>query len=78
MANLRCSKCGSDAGFLIETSDKKVLQVKGRLPTDRILKTVLCTCTYCNNTWDHVPITLMDKNLDAAVKAGESKLVRQV
>ncbi|HET6399388.1 MAG TPA: hypothetical protein VFH47_07530 [Candidatus Thermoplasmatota archaeon] len=75
MVNLRCAKCGSDSGFLIETSDKKVLTVKGKLPTDRILKTVLCTCMYCNNHWDHVPITLTDKALDNAVKASEKKLV---
>ena len=58
MVLLRCSKCGSDAGFLIETADRKTLEVKAKLPMERILKTVLVTCTYCNNRWDHVPISL--------------------
>lgn len=66
---LRCSKCGSDAGFLIETQDRKVLDVKGRLPVDRIKKAVLVTCTYCNNRWDHAPITVVDANIDAAVRS---------
>jgi hypothetical protein len=67
MVQLRCSKCGSDAGFLIQTSDKKVLEVPGKLSVDRIKKTVLVTCTYCNNNWDHVPISLTDKSVDQAM-----------
>lgn len=69
MVLLRCSKCGSDAGFLIETSDKKTLVVKGKLPLERILKTVLVTCTYCNTRWDHVPISLKNKEDEFAVPA---------
>ena len=73
---LRCSKCGSDSGFLIETQDRKVLDVKGRLPVDRIKKAVLVTCTYCNNRWDHAPIMVVDVNIDAAVRASaERKIV---
>lgn len=67
MVLLRCSKCGSDAGFLIQTSDKKVLEVSGKLAVDRIKKTVLVTCTYCNNNWDHVPISLTDKSMIQAM-----------
>lgn len=59
MVCLRCSKCGSDAGFLIETKDKRVLDVKGRLPLDRVRNSVLVTCTYCNNRWDQVPVRLV-------------------
>lgn len=74
---LRCSKCGSDAGFLIETQDRKTLPVKGKLPLDRIKKAVLVTCTYCNNRWDHVPIALKDTSIDDAVAArvAERKLL---
>lgn len=61
---LRCSKCGSDQGFLIETQGGKAIEVKGRLSTDRIVKSVLVTCTYCNNRWDHVPISLRDTRLE--------------
>ena len=61
---LRCSKCGSHAGFLIETQDRKTLDVKGSLQLDRIKKAVLVTCTYCNNRWDHVPMVLVDKSLE--------------
>lgn len=64
MVLLRCSKCGSDAGFLVETADRKVLEVRGKLPTERIKRTVLVTCTYCNNRWDHVPMVLVDKSLE--------------
>ncbi|MEK6985543.1 MAG: hypothetical protein AABX89_04075 [Candidatus Thermoplasmatota archaeon] len=67
MVLLRCSKCGSDAGFLIQTSDKKVLEVSGKLAVDRIKKSVLVTCTYCNNNWDHVPISLTDKSMIQAM-----------
>lgn len=59
MVNLRCSKCGSDAGFLIETQDGRTIEVKKSLSTDRILKTVHVTCTYCNSHWDHAPIALV-------------------
>lgn len=58
MTLLRCSKCGSDAGFMIETQAGKTLEVKGRLPQDRIKKTVGITCYYCNNRWDHAPVDL--------------------
>ncbi len=79
MANLRCSKCGSDAGFLIETSDRKTIEVKGRLPLERIMKTVLVTCVYCNNRWDHAPMTLKDSSVDDAMIArrneGENKIL---
>ena len=76
MLLLRCSKCGSDAGFLIETQGRKVLEVKGRLPLDRIKKAVLVTCTYCNNRWDHVPITISDPTIDESVRASvERRLV---
>lgn len=64
---LRCSKCGSDAGFLIETQDRKTLPVKGKLPLDRIMKAVLVTCTYCNNRWDHVPISLKDTSVEESM-----------
>lgn len=67
MVLLRCAKCGSDAGFLIETQDRKTLNVQGRLPLDRIKKTVLVTCTYCNNRWDHAPIIFTDKSVEEAV-----------
>ncbi len=60
MVNLRCAKCGSDSGFLLATTDGKTLEVGGPLSTDRIRKTVGVTCTYCNNQWDHVPITVQD------------------
>ena len=66
---LRCAKCGSDSGFLIETQDRKTLDVKGRLPVDRIKKAVLVTCTYCNNRWDHAPIMVLDTAIDAAVRS---------
>lgn len=66
---LRCSKCGSDAGFLIETQDRKTLPVKGKLPLDRIKKAVLVTCTYCNNRWDHVPMVLRDSSVEDAMAA---------
>ena len=65
---LRCSKCGSDSGFLIETQDRRTIQVPGRLPTDRIKKAVLVTCTYCNNRWDHAPITLTDRSVEEAMQ----------
>jgi DNA-directed RNA polymerase subunit RPC12/RpoP len=73
MVLLRCAKCGSDAGFLIETQDRKVLEVGGRLPIDRIKKTVLVTCTYCNNRWDHVPISLTDKSLELVLKEKQDR-----
>jgi hypothetical protein len=66
---LRCAKCGSDSGFLIETQDRKVLDVKGRLPVDRIKKAVLVTCTYCNTRWDHAPVMVVDASIDLAVRA---------
>ncbi|MES2153952.1 MAG: hypothetical protein V4510_02350 [bacterium] len=69
MVLLRCAKCGSDAGFLIETSDRKTLEVKGKLPMERILKTVLVTCVYCNNRWDHVPVIVTDPSIDEKVSA---------
>lgn len=62
MTLLRCAKCGSDAGFLVETSSGKTLEVKGNLQTERIKKTVAVTCYYCNNRWDHVPITLHERH----------------
>lgn len=58
MVNLRCSKCGSCSGFLIETSDGRTLEVRGNLSQDRILKPVYVTCTYCNTQWNQVPIAL--------------------
>jgi len=66
---LRCSKCGSHSGFLIETQDRRTLDVKGSLPLDRIKKAVLVTCTYCNNRWDHVPITLKDSSVEDSMVA---------
>ncbi len=66
--NLRCNKCGSDQGFLLETSAGKTVEVKGKLGTDRIKATVLVTCTYCNNRWDHVPVSLVDNSLDLESK----------
>lgn len=60
MVNLRCSKCGSDAGFLIETQNGRTLEVSGSLSTGRIKASVRVTCTYCNTTWDHVPVRLVD------------------
>jgi len=73
MVLLRCSKCGSDAGFLIETGDRKTLEVKGKLPMERILKSVLVTCTYCNNRWDHVPVIVTDPSIDAKVAARQDR-----
>ena len=58
MVNLRCSKCGSHSGFLIETSSGQTLEVKGTLGVERIKATVRVTCTYCNAVWDHVPMKL--------------------
>lgn len=66
MVLLRCSKCGSDTGFLIETHDKDVLEIEGRLQTDRIKATVLVTCTYCNARWDQVPARLEDASRETA------------
>jgi DNA-directed RNA polymerase subunit M/transcription elongation factor TFIIS len=70
---LRCSKCGSDSGFLIETQDRRTITVSGRLPTDRIKKTVLVTCTYCNNRWDHAPISLIDHSVEEALEKRTNK-----
>lgn len=67
MVNLRCSKCGSDAGFLVETQAGQSLEVQGNLDQDRIKATVRVTCTYCNTTWDHAPIRLMNKGLNDAM-----------
>ncbi|MEA3136540.1 MAG: hypothetical protein QOC71_821 [Thermoplasmata archaeon] len=64
---LRCAKCGSHSGFLIETQDRKTLEVKGSLGLDRIKKAVLVTCTYCNNRWDHVPMTLKDSSVEESM-----------
>ncbi len=64
MVNLRCSKCGSDAGFLIETQAGKTMEVRGSLSTDRIKASVRVTCMYCNLTWDHVPVRLVDDSLE--------------
>lgn len=75
---LRCSKCGSHAGFLIETQDRKTLDVKGSLQLDRIKKAVLVTCTYCNNRWDHVPISLKDSSVeDAMARRAEERSIAQ-
>ena len=74
MVLLRCAKCGSDAGFLIKTQDGKTLDVKGRLGTDRIKRTVQVTCTYCNNAWDHIPVLLMDKSIEEAVQKADKHL----
>ncbi|MGB1586864.1 MAG: hypothetical protein ACPHID_07460 [Thermoplasmatota archaeon] len=65
MVNLRCSKCGSHSGFLIETSGGQTLDVKGTLGVERIKATVRCTCTYCNNVWDHVPVKLVDTSVES-------------
>ena len=64
MVNLRCSKCGSDAGFLIETQNGRTIEVSGSLSTERIKATVRVTCTYCNTTWDHVPVRLIDGTIE--------------
>lgn len=78
MVFLRCSKCGSDSGFLIETRERKTLDIPGRLQIDRIKKSVLVTCMYCNNRWDHVPITLTDRNLeDSLQEKQERRLLQQ-
>lgn len=73
MVLLRCSKCGSDSGFLVETQDRKTLEVKGKLPMERILKSVLVTCTYCNNRWDHVPVSLRDSSVEARIQARKER-----
>jgi DNA-directed RNA polymerase subunit RPC12/RpoP len=73
MAFLRCSKCGSDAGFLIELQDRKILDVKAQLALDRIKKSVLVTCTYCNNRWDHVPVMLKDNSVEERFQARQDK-----
>lgn len=65
MVNLRCSKCGSSAGFLIETSSGQTLDVKGTLGVERIKATVRVTCTYCNSVWDHVPMKLVDHGVES-------------
>lgn len=73
---LRCAKCGSHSGFLIETQDRKTLEVKGSLGLDRIKKAVLVTCTYCNNRWDHVPMTLKDSSVeDSMARRAEPKML---
>ncbi len=64
MPLLRCSKCGSDSGFIIQTQSGGTLEVPGKLSTDRIRKSVLVTCTYCNKSWDYVPLSVHDKRLD--------------
>jgi DNA-directed RNA polymerase subunit RPC12/RpoP len=76
---LRCAKCGSHSGFLIETQDRKTLEVKGSLGLDRIKKAVLVTCTYCNNRWDHVPISLRDSSVEESMArhANEPKLLQR-
>lgn len=71
---LRCAKCGSHSGFLIETQDRRTLEVKGSLGLDRIKKAVLVTCTYCNNRWDHVPMTLKDSSVeDSMARVSEER-----
>lgn len=70
---LRCAKCGSHSGFLIETQDRKTLEVKGSLGLDRIKKAVLVTCTYCNNRWDHVPVMLKDNSVEEKFQARQDK-----
>jgi hypothetical protein len=77
MPVIRCSKCGSDAGFLVETADRKVLDVKGKLAMDRIMKSVLLTCTYCNNRWDFVPVILRDNSIDEKVRAQQEPTLVQ-
>ena len=79
MVLLRCAKCGSDAGFLIETSDRKTLEVKGKLPMERILKSVLVTCTYCNNRWDHAPVMLKDTSVEESMarRAAERGIIER-
>ncbi|MEA3191294.1 MAG: hypothetical protein QOD77_1876 [Thermoplasmata archaeon] len=77
MVFLRCSKCGSDSGFLVETQDRKTLEVKGKLPMERILKSVLVTCTYCNNRWDHVPVALRDSSVEARIQARKERELQQ-
>ena len=73
MAFLRCSKCGSHSGFLIETQDRKVLEVKASLAMDRIKRSVLVTCMYCNNRWDHVPVSLKDNSVEDRFQARQDK-----
>lgn len=73
MVLLRCAKCGSHEGFLIETSDRKILEVNGQLSMDRIKKSVLVTCTYCNNRWDHVPVILTEKNMEDVLQQKQDK-----
>ncbi len=73
MTLLRCSKCGSDAGFLIETKDGRLLESRRPLPTDRIKSTVRVTCTYCNSKWDHVPVMIRDASEDAVARPGMSR-----
>ncbi len=67
MMLLRCCKCGSDSGFMIQTRAGDVLDVPRKLPVDRIRNTVHVTCTYCNYKWDHVPVTLNNKDLEERV-----------
>ncbi|MHB1262600.1 MAG: hypothetical protein ACYC2H_12895 [Thermoplasmatota archaeon] len=75
---LRCAKCGSHSGFLIETQDRKTLEVKGSLGLDRIKKAVLVTCTYCNNRWDHVPMTLKDSSVEESMARHSEERARLV
>lgn len=64
MVNLRCAKCGSDAGFLIETQNGRTIEMKASLSTERIKASVRVTCTYCNTTWDHAPVAFHDESIE--------------
>ena len=64
MVNLRCSKCGSDSGFMIETRNGQTVEIKGSLGVERIQATVRVTCVYCNNLWDNAPIRLVDDSVE--------------
>ncbi len=72
MSTLRCSKCGSDSGFMLQTHGGKTLEVSRPLPLDRIRASVLVTCTYCNYKWDQVPIRITMPDLDERVHAASN------
>jgi DNA-directed RNA polymerase subunit RPC12/RpoP len=68
---LRCAKCGSDAGFLVETRDGRTLEVRGQLGTDRIKRNVLATCTYCNHRWDQGPTVAVEARVELVPRTPE-------
>lgn len=53
---LRCSRCGSEEGFIIKPLGSKAPGVRNdRVPLSSLLQKTDVTCTYCNNRWEFVP-----------------------